>query len=224
MDFSRRDLLTKTLAALGTVAGYSAIAGVCGPTHRQTEGPYYPEKDLNRDADLVQFKPGAVADGEVVFVSGQVLDTDCKPVAGALVEIWQAAASGRYNHSGDRNKLKLDPNFQYWGRFKTAADGKYTFRTVIPGHYPLDPALVGKPPTGPDQYRPPHIHFKVRASGFLSLTTQMYFDPKTYDDADLAKTVSDLNRWESVDSDLTVLFSGAAGMKTGKFDIVLDKP
>lgn len=222
MDVSRRALLAKTLGALGVVSGVSAVAAVCGPTHRQGEGPYYPERDLNRDNDLTRLHKGdPLAKGEVILLSGQVTGTDCKPIAGALVEIWQAAASGKYNHSGDTNRLPADKNFQYWGRATADADGKYQFRTVIPGHYPLDPGLVGVPPTGPKQYRPPHIHFKVHGRGFVSLTTQMYFDPKTCDDADLAKTVSDLNRWESVDPDLTVRFSEVGGVKAGTFDLVL---
>jgi protocatechuate 3,4-dioxygenase beta subunit len=223
MNVTRRDLLAKTLGAIGAVSGISAVAAVCGPTHRQTEGPYYPEKDLNRDGDLTQIHKGdPKAKGEVILLTGKVTGTDCKPLAGLLVEIWQAAASGKYNHSGDTNHLPADPNFQYWGRCTTTADGDYTFLTVIPGYYPLNPRLVGVPPSGPDQYRPPHIHFKVHAPrGFLSLTTQMYFDPKTYDDADLSKTVSDLNRWESVDSDLMVRFSSTGKVKTGTFDIVL---
>ncbi len=225
MDFSRRALLAKTLGVLGAVSGAGAVAAVCGATHRQDEGPYYPKKDKNRDNDLAQFhKGGPLAKGELIYLEGQVLGTDCKPLAGVSVEIWQAAASGKYNHSGDTNPLPADPNFQYWGRSTTGPDGKYAFRTVIPGHYPLTPSLVGVPPTGPNQYRPPHIHFKVDAPlGYLSLTTQMYFDPKTYDDADLAKTVSDLNRWEGVDGDLMVRFAEAGGVKSGKFDIVLKR-
>ncbi len=223
MNISRRELMSKALAGLSVVSSTGVVAAVCGPTHRQGEGPYYPEKDLNRDSDLTALKPGGKkAQGEVILIQGQVLDVACKPLDGALVEIWQAAASGRYNHSDDKNKLPLDPDFQYWGRVKTDKDGKYSFLTIIPGHYPLDPRLVGTTPSGPRQFRPPHVHFKVRKPGFLSLTTQMYFDPKSYDDGDLSKTVADLNRWESVDTDLMVLFSSVGGVKTGTFDLVLE--
>src|SRR5690606_27978102 len=107
--------------------------------------------------------------------------------------------------------LELDPDFQYWGRSTTNALGEYDFKTIIPGHYPLDPRLTGRRPSGPRQFRPPHIHFKVHARGYLSLTTQMYFDPKSYDDFEESKLVGDLNRWENVDPDLTVLFSGVGG-------------
>ncbi len=225
MDISRRRLLRNSLTALGLTTGAKAIAAVCGPTHAQGEGPYYPERDRNRDNDLTRMQASdPVATGTVIILKGQILDVDCKPIPGALVEIWQAAESGRYNHSGDANvKLKLDPKFQYWGRTTVGKNGEYEFTTIIPGHYPLDPRFTGMEPTGPRQFRPPHIHAKVHARGFLSLTTQLYFDPKSYDDADLAKTVSNLNRWENVDPDLTVLFSEVGGIKTGKFDIVLKR-
>ncbi len=225
MEISRRSLLTQALTAIGMTTGAQAIAAVCGPTHAQGEGPYYPEKDRNRDNDLTQVKAGdPSAQGTVVILRGQVLDTDCKPIPGGLVEIWQAAESGRYNHSNDANtRLKLDPGFQYWGRTIANANGEYEFTSIIPGHYPLDPRFTGREPTGPRQFRPPHIHIKAHARGFLSLTTQIYFDPKTYDDAELAKTVSNLNRWENVDSDLMVLFSEVGGVKTGSFDIVLSR-
>lgn len=225
MEISRRSLLTQTLAALGMTTGAKAIAAVCGPTHAQQEGPYYPEKDRNRDNDLAHLRAGdGVADGTPILLKGQVLDIDCKPLPGAIVEIWQAAHSGRYNHSGDANvKLKLDPKFQYWGRTTAGKNGEYEFTSIIPGHYPLDPRFTGLEPTGPRQFRPPHIHVKVHARGFLSLTTQLYFDPKSFDDADLAKTVSNLNRWENVDPDLMVLFSEVGGIRTGSFDIVLSR-
>lgn len=225
MDLSRRDLMAKVAGALSVVSGVGAAAALCGPTAQQQPGPYPPPKnDLNRDNDLVQHKRGAPpAKGERVLVTGQVMDTDCKPISGARVEIWQACATGRYNHAADRNRLALDPNFQYWGHMVTDATGKYTFRTIIPGYYPLDPRFVGIAPTDAGQYRPPHIHFRVHAPRFLSITTQMYFDPKSYDLAATAKTVADLNRWEGVDPSLTVLFSETGGIKTGSFDLVMQR-
>lgn len=217
---SRRQWLQATLGALGTFSGSKVLGAICGVTPAQGEGPYYPERDLNRDNDLVHFGARAAL-GERIVLTGTVMDTACKPLAGALVEIWQAAASGKYNHTEDPNALPLDPNFQYWGRALTDTAGQYRFDTIIPGHYPLTPRLVGVPPTGPGQYRPPHIHFKVHARGFRSLTTQMYFDPKSYDDADLAKTVSDLNRWENVDANLVVHFGVVGTERRGVFDITL---
>ena len=130
-----------------------------------------------------------------------------------MVEIWQAAVTGKYNHSQDTSSLKLDPNFQYWGRTRSDADGYYEFKTIIPGHYPV----------GVNRYRPPHIHFKAHAAGFFSLTTQMYFDPMSYDDPSLASLVQKLNQAESVDSRLKVLFEAdvEGDVKSGNFNITL---
>jgi protocatechuate 3,4-dioxygenase, beta subunit len=212
---SRRRLIA---GAAGLLASANAMAAAqCRLTPRQGEGPYYPEADLNRDNDLTNLGPGKPAAlGQVIYLSGLVLDPDCKPVRDAVVEVWQAAASGKYNHSQDPNNLKLDPNFQYWGRTRTDAKGAYVFKSVVPGHYP----------TGPTTYRPPHIHAKVHAAGFLSLTTQVYFDPRSYDDANLAKIVDRLNKLEQVPAELIVLYQKNSrlpepGAKSGRFDFTI---
>lgn len=168
---SRRRLLTgaslgaASLVAISPVAEAALNCGVATPS--QTEGPFYPVHDqVDKDNDLtkVQGKYGK-ARGQLIYVQGQVLDEDCKPVPNALVEIWQACVTGKYNHDNDPNPAPLDPNFQYWGRDITDKEGKYIFRTIIPGEYPADQ----------DWVRPPHIHFKVAKRGFHELTTQMYF-------------------------------------------------
>lgn len=197
------------------LASSPSLAAICGITPTQIEGPYYPESDLERDSDLVQIKSGdPLAKGNVVYVVGKVITgNDCKPIAGALVEIWQACHSGKYSHSEDPNHLELDPNFQYWGRARTGADGTYKFRTVVPGYYP----------TSPTTYRPPHIHFKTHAKGFLSLTTQMYFTPETFEDPATAKFVKFWNDQEKVPKSLLIDFTpvGSQKAKVGTFDIVL---
>lgn len=155
-----------------------SVAQVCGLTPTQPEGPFYPIKDqADKDTDLtwVQGRNGQAL-GEVIFVQGVVLDEKCQPVSGAIVEIWQACASGKYDHPGDHeNPAPLDPHFQYWGRALTDQKGNYLFKTVIPGAYSA----------GEGWMRPPHIHFKVHKRGFLELTTQMYFKGQKYNEGDL---------------------------------------
>jgi protocatechuate 3,4-dioxygenase beta subunit len=177
MDTQRRSLLR---AALGLTFGglaSRAIAADCAPaTPPQTEGPFYPVRphsDTNWDLTFVEGGRGRAA-GDVVLVTGAVTDQDCSPVAGALVEIWQACASGRYDHPGDDSGLELDPHFQYWGRVLSDDQGRYLFKTIIPGDYPA----------GPGWQRPPHIHFKVTKRGFRELTTQMYFAGNPLNDRD----------------------------------------
>src|SRR5256885_6643708 len=129
-ELSRRQLIKSGMAFGGGVAALvssgKALADMCNATVPQQEGPFYPKGDLERDADLVQIKPGdPIAKGQIIFVEGRVTNPDCRPVEDALVEIWQACYSGKYNHSEDPHNLKLDPSFQYWGRTRTKADGKF---------------------------------------------------------------------------------------------------
>jgi len=166
---TRRNLLKKTLLSIGamSIASKSTLAASCGLTPAQTEGPFYPIKDqLDKDSDLTFVSSKFLrAQGEVIILKGIVLGADCKPVENSLVEIWQACASGKYNHPGDPNPAKLDPNFQYWGRAITNSKGEYSFRTIIPGQYQATSTWM----------RPSHIHFKVHKRGYEELTSQLYF-------------------------------------------------
>ena len=73
------------------------------------------------DNDLTRQHQGE-PQGERIIVSGRVLDEDARPVAGALVEIWQANAAGRYKHVKDDHPAPLDPNFTGAGRTITDAE------------------------------------------------------------------------------------------------------
>lgn len=162
----RRQFLQISVGSL-MAAGVAQAADMCALTPQQTEGPFYPVKDQkDKDWDLTQVAGRrGTALGEVIWVGGIVSDQNCNPVAGALVEIWQACASGKYNHPQDPNTAPLDPNFQYWGKAITDAKGQYVFKTIKPGSYPAAPGWV----------RPPHIHYKVTKLGYIELTTQLYF-------------------------------------------------
>ena len=106
--------------------------------------------------------------GERIYVHGQVLDEDGRPLRGALVEVWQANASGRYLHKVDSHDAPLDPNFSGAGRTLTDENGYYSFKTIKPGPYPWGNHY--------NAWRPAHIHFSLFGAGILSrLVTQMYF-------------------------------------------------
>ena len=139
-------------------------------TPRQTAGPFYPdEKPLDRDADLTLLRGRrTVAAGQILYLSGRILDTQGRPVEGARVEIWQANAHGRYAHPWDNSRRPLDPNFQGFGVQTTDAQGRYRFKTVKPGAY---------------DSRPPHIHVGI-AGGRDELTTQIYFPGEPLNDRD----------------------------------------
>jgi protocatechuate 3,4-dioxygenase, beta subunit len=119
------------------------------------------------DNDLTRQHQGE-PQGERITVSGRVLDEDGRPVAGALVEIWQANAAGRYRHVKDDHPAPLDPKFTGAGRTITDADGRYQFTTIKPGAYPWR--------NHDNAWRPAHIHFSLFGTSFRTrLVTQMYF-------------------------------------------------
>lgn len=175
----RRSLLVNSLVAVGgLVVGVPAARALsCGVTPEQTEGPFYPDMDqADKDTDLttVQGRTGQAL-GRMILVQGVVSDEECRPVAGVMVEIWQACESGKYNHRSDPNPARLDPNFQYWGKALTDGYGFYRFKTVVPGAYQASASWR----------RPPHIHFKVHKLGYHELITQLYFQGDPLNDRDL---------------------------------------
>ena len=123
-----------------------------------------------RDNDLIMnaAKDGMPV-GERIIVHGFVRDQYERPVANALVEVWQANASGRYRHKKDQYIGALDPNFGGCGRMLTDANGYYAYRTIRPGPYPWRNRV--------NDWRPAHIHYAISGDGWVQrLITQMYFE------------------------------------------------
>jgi protocatechuate 3,4-dioxygenase beta subunit len=144
-------------------------------TPLQTLGPFYPaDRPRDQDADLtvVKGKKGR-AQGELLYVTGRVLDTKGEPVRGARIEIWQCNAAGRYNHPADTNTAPLDSNFEGFAVITTGADGTYRFKTVKPGAYPV----------GKNKWRPPHIHVDVTGRR-TRIISQMYFPGEPLNEKD----------------------------------------
>src|SRR5256886_13590879 len=104
-QISRRDVLRAVLFAGAALAAASlALAEQCRERPRQDEGPFYLNgfdrtRPVVHNNDLTVV-PGATGkpDGEIIQVTGRVVDEECRPVKGAMVEIWQANARGRYTH------------------------------------------------------------------------------------------------------------------------------
>lgn len=177
---SRREMLAMALALGGNVLTKpigSIFAQDRGPTPQQTLGPYYPVlKPLDRDADLTLLT-GRLgrAQGQVIHVTGRVVNLKGEPVRGAQIEIWQANKHGRYDHPSDSHNAPLDPNFQGYSIQSTDEQGRYHFKTIKPGSYP---SIMNH-----GNIRAPHIHFDV--SGRLDrLVTQMYFSGEPLNDQD----------------------------------------
>ncbi len=137
---------------------------VLGPFH--VEGAPYLENGANICLD---------GKGEPMVVTGRVTDTEGRPIAGALLDLWQANDEGFY----DVQQKGIQPDMNLRGIFTTDADGRYWFRSAKPKFYPIpDDGPVGKmlAALGRHPYRPAHIHFIVGAKGFSPITTH-YFVP-----------------------------------------------
>ena len=115
------------------------------PTVRQSEGPFFKPSSPER-SDLRE--RGAAGRG--FELSGFVLTRRCRPLGGAVVDLWHADDKGEYDNTG----------FRYRGHVVTGPDGAFSFRTIMPAVY-----------TG----RTRHYHVKVQAPGSRLLTTQLYF-------------------------------------------------
>jgi protocatechuate 3,4-dioxygenase beta subunit len=97
--------------------------------------------------------------GTVVVLNGRVLNTNCQPVAGALLDWWQADDAGEYDNRG----------FQLRGHQYTDKRGNFQLETVVPGLYPG---------------RTRHLHVKVQAPGQHVLTTQLFFPSEPRNERD----------------------------------------
>jgi protocatechuate 3,4-dioxygenase beta subunit len=118
-------------------------------------------------ADLTRQHAGEPL-GERIIVQGRVCGADGRPLAGALVEVWQTNAAGRYAHDLDQHRAPLDPNFTGAGFCLSDEEGVYRFVTIKPGAYPWR--------NHANAWRPAHIHFSVLGHSVSQrLITQMYF-------------------------------------------------
>jgi protocatechuate 3,4-dioxygenase beta subunit len=137
-------------------------------------GPFYPvAKPPEADWDLSLLSGRERAVGELIEVTGRVLDFRGNPVPNAQIEVWQANAAGRYDHPADRNPAPVDPNFQGYGLLRSNLTGSYRLLSVKPGPYPNDNGLP----------RPPHIHFDITGRS-SRLVTQMLFPGEPLNESD----------------------------------------
>ncbi|MEU4078661.1 dioxygenase [Streptomyces venezuelae] len=115
------------------------------PTPAQTEGPYFKPSSPLRGSLVEPGTPGVR-----LTVSGYVFGLACRPLAGVLLDFWQADTNGAYDNTG----------YRFRGHQFTDAQGAFRLATIVPGLYPG---------------RTRHLHVKVQAPGRPVLTTQLYF-------------------------------------------------
>jgi len=185
-------------------------------TLSELTGPVFSTSEVQPgENDLARGPDGAPVLGQLMVVTGRVLDEGDRPVPNTLVELWQANPAGKYNHPADEFDAPIDEHFSGCGRCVTDAEGRYSFTTIKPGAYPVQH-------TG-NWWRPPHIHFSLFGPTFLTrLVTQMYFpgDPLNEIDHILAG-VSDAaarTRLMAVPAPEVGIWEKALGWR---FDIVL---
>jgi protocatechuate 3,4-dioxygenase beta subunit len=192
LNLSRRQFVNVTAASAGLfgIAGMSNV--VLGETTQDVGlknlppidqanipyigltdvGPFYPPVEIPWLKDFTSVGGrGKQADGNLMYLFGRILSAEGRPIEGATVEVWHADDGGRYRHPRAPNQDKLDANFGYFGKVKTAKDGSYLFKSIVPRWYDL-----------PHQRRANHVHIMMRHKDHGVLTTQMYFEGKDQDD------------------------------------------
>ena len=187
-DMKRRQILFagSTLLILPGI-----VRAACVATQRDGLGPFF-VKDAPAQSDLC----AAAGDNERLTVNGRIMTApDCKPLAGAVIEIWQADVRGEYSQVS--RERKDDPRCLLRATLKSDADGRYSFRSVLAGEYPG---------------RPSHIHYRVSMNGYRTLVTQLYFNPERGVDA---ARVAKLTR--------TIAADGKRGDYQATFDITLER-
>ena len=98
-------------------------------TLSELTGPVFLKDEVLPDEnDLSTGRDGRPVLGQLMIVTGRVLDEDERPVPGTLVELWQANTAGKYNHPADEFHAPVDPNFTGCGRCMTDVDGRYGFQ------------------------------------------------------------------------------------------------
>jgi catechol 1,2-dioxygenase len=160
-------------------------------TASDVEGPMYEEDPPWHDAPVTIYQEyDGSENGEVLFVRGKVTSTDGTPLPDAVVDVWQTGPDGGYDLWDERQ-----PAGNFRGRFNPVDEsGDYEFQTMLPKPYtvPTD-GPVGRylEAIGQHPWRPAHIHFKVTASGYTPLVTQVFFAGDPYLDNDTIGAVKD---------------------------------
>ena len=156
-----------------------------GGTACNIEGPFYVPNAPRLELPYVL--PKRDEDGETLRFSGTVRSADGSPLAGALVDVWQANGNKEYSfvHPGV-------PEYNLRGQFSADDAGRFEFETVVPSPYTIpDAGATGQllAALGRVPWRPAHVHFKITHPDARTLTTQIYFEGDPWIGEDVAGAV-----------------------------------
>lgn len=221
------DATRQEFVLLSDVLGVSMLVDAvnnrkpAGATASTVLGPFHvvdsPARELGADI-------GADAAGESCLVTGRVLSPDARPLAGAVVDVWQANSQGFY----DVQQPETQPEGNLRGLFTTDTDGRFWLRTVVPAHYPIpDDGPVGRllRTTGRHPYRPAHIHVIAGARGYSPVTTHLFVAGSPYIGSDTVFGVKQslVREFERVDDPARARGYGIANpFRRVHFDITLE--
>lgn len=163
-----------------------------GATPTTVEGPFHVPNapEIANGGNMAEGAPGIPC-----FVSGIVRDLEGRPVANALLDLWQTDGEGLYEVQRDVADAKRDVN-EAWmrGIFHTQTDGSYMIRTVAPIGYtiPMD-GTIGElmKRTKISHMRPAHIHFCIEAPGYHRVVTHLFQRGDQYIDTDVVYGVKE---------------------------------
>jgi hydroxyquinol 1,2-dioxygenase len=168
------DVLGLSMAVIGlnqrSTAG-ATPATVLGPFHLDGS------PELGFGADM-----SAGVAGRPLYVTGAVRDVDGRPVAGAVLDVWQADPDGAYESQLEVDEARLR------AKYTSRADGTYCVRTVVSDGYPIPMdgpvgELIGR--TAISHFRPAHVHFLITAAGYEPLVTHLFRAGAAYLDSDV---------------------------------------
>lgn len=181
--------------------GIQNLVAQTGLTVAVTEGPYY----VSGTGPLTNGNLSVGYAGTAIRVSGRVYAgaSGTQAIAGAKIELWQADDEGKYHPQGNGTATKYSASqIGLRGYVTSAADGSYSFTTIYPGYY---------------EGRARHIHFRVTADGYASVTSQLIFYPKAGDGV----TYSTDSIAQSLPSYQILRMNEASSPYQGTFDIRL---
>lgn len=173
-------LIAGALGVSNLVALTNNGAGGARPTQANNLGPFWRDGSppIENGASLLR----SVVAGEPLFFSGRVADEAERPIAGVEVDVWHSAPSGLYEN---QDATQAEMNLR--GRFLTDDAGRFAFRSVKPGAYPVPiegPAGVLLKAQRRHNWRPAHLHFLFFKPGWKTIASQVYTDDDPYLETD----------------------------------------